>query len=76
MPERLTMKLISDWRHVLQRAWSIKLLLLAAVFCGAEAALPLLCGFIPPRLFAALSFLTVAGAFVARILAQKDMDDE
>ncbi|WP_081455273.1 DUF7940 domain-containing protein [Roseibium aggregatum] len=36
------MKLVSDWRAVLQRAWSVRLMLLAALLSGAEVALPFL----------------------------------
>ncbi len=70
--------LIPNWRMVLRRAWSIRLMLLAGFLSGFEAALPLLGGFffIPPGLFAALSGLTVGGAFVARLLAQRDFQDE
>lgn len=52
-------------------------MLLAAVLSGAEVVLPLLGGIlpIPVGLFAALSFLTVAGAFVARIIAQKGLSN-
>lgn len=70
------MNLVSDWRRVLQRAWSIRLIALAALLSGAEVALPFLGDFIVPGRLAALSALATAGAFVARILAQKDMDDE
>nr|WP_244423708.1 hypothetical protein [Rhizobium sp. CF122] len=44
---------------------------------GLEFALTYLDGYlpIPPRTFAALSGLTVAAAFVARIVAQKDFDN-
>ncbi|MBN9671689.1 hypothetical protein [Roseibium aggregatum] len=70
------MNLVSDWRRVLQRAWSIRLIALAALLSGAEVALPFLGDFIAPGRLAALSALATAGAFVGRILAQKDMDDE
>ncbi|MGZ2430356.1 hypothetical protein GGI64_006263 [Rhizobium leguminosarum] len=71
------MKLASDWKRVLQRAWSIRLMLIAGLLSGLEVAMPYLDGYvdIPPRLFAALSGLTVAAAFVARIIAQKGMSN-
>lgn len=67
------MKLVSNWRAVLRHAWSVRLMVLGAVLCGAEMALPLLNGVlpIPPRTFAALSFVATAGAFIARIVAQQ-----
>ncbi len=69
------MRLVSDWRHVLRKAWSVRLIVLAALLSGLEVVLPFFGEFIPPGVFAALSFLTVAGAFIARILAQKDFED-
>lgn len=72
------MKLVPNWRHVLRRAWSIRLLLLAGLLSGVEVILPLTGELFPidPGAFAALSGLTVAAAFVMRIVAQKDMTDE
>lgn len=69
--------LVSNWRSVLKRAWSVRLMLIAASLSGLEFALPYLDGYlpIPPRLFAALSGLTVAAAFVARFTAQKGVND-
>jgi hypothetical protein len=69
------MKLIDDWRRVLSYAWSIRLLVLAGILSGAEIALPLIQDLLPvPRgVFAGLSFLATAGAFVARLVAQKSI---
>lgn len=72
------MRLIDDWRRVLARAWSIRLLIVAGILSGVEIALPIIDGWItiPRGLFASLSFVVVAAAFVARISAQKGMSDE
>lgn len=69
--------LVSNWRDVLRKAWSVRLLLLAGLLSGLEVALPLIDGVyeIPRGVFAALSGVTVAGAFVARIVAQKGLSD-
>jgi hypothetical protein len=71
-------RLIDEWRVVLRRAWSSRLMLLAGLLSGLEVVLPLLNGVlpIPPGIFAALSFVTVAAAFVARVIAQKDLDSD
>lgn len=71
------MRLIHNWKAVLRYAWSIRILVLAAVLSGVEVALPLVVGMIPipTGLFAALSFVTVAAAFIARIIAQKEISD-
>ena len=66
------MMLIPNWRDVLRRAWSIRLILLAAFFSGLEVALGIWGGgSIPPGTFAALSGLVSAVAFVSRLIAQK-----
>ncbi|MBN7764066.1 MULTISPECIES: hypothetical protein [Nitratireductor] len=71
------MRLIHNWKAVLRYAWSIRFLVLAAVLSGVEVALPLVVGVIPipAGIFAALSFVTVAAAFIARIIAQKEISD-
>lgn len=67
------MRLLDDWKRVLRQAWSIRLMLLAGLFSGVEIALPIIDGLlhIPRGIFAALSGVTTAVAFVARLLAQK-----
>ncbi len=70
------MRLIPNWKHVLTRAWSIRLMALAMVFSAAEVALQLLTPAalgIPPLTFAALSGLCSAIAFATRLLAQKGL---
>ncbi len=56
------MRLIPDWRRVLARAWSIRLLALLILFSGLEVALPFFDGTLPisrprarPHLFQAPS---------------------
>lgn len=69
------MRLQRDWQRVLKKAWSIRLLLLAGALSAVEVALPFLGDGMPRGAFAALSGLSVGGAFVARLLAQKDMSN-
>jgi hypothetical protein len=70
------MKFIPDWRRVLRRAWSIRLLFLAGALSGVEMVLSLpdiqLWLDWPPGIFAALSFLATCFAFVARLLVQQE----
>lgn len=67
------MVLIPDWREVLRKAWSVRLMLLAGVLTGMEVVLPLFVHDIPRNVFAVLSGVTVCAALVARLLAQKDL---
>ena len=60
-------KLGDNWKEVVKKAWSFRLMLLAAVLTGLEAVVPF---FAAPKIFV---FLLVAGALVARIVAQKDL---
>lgn len=70
--------LLDDWREIAAKAWSVRLIILAGVLSGAEAALPIMretlepLGLIPPGAFAILSAVVSAGALVARVLAQPD----
>lgn len=67
------MKLYDNWRDILRKAWSVRLMALAAVMSAAEVIVPLYADAIPQSLFAVLSGVSVAGAFVARLVAQKDV---
>lgn len=62
-----------DWKAIVKKAWSIRLMLLAGLLSAVEVALPFFSDAMPRGVFAALSGLSVGGAFVARLVAQKDM---
>ena len=53
----------------------MRLMFLAAILSGVEVVLPFISEALPRGLFAVLSFLTVAGAFVARLVAQKGLSE-
>lgn len=69
------MNLLSNWKAVLTKAWSIRFIVAAAILSGVEVALPMLEGVfaVPQGLFASLSGLASAAAVVARIFAQPDI---
>lgn len=69
------MSLHPNWKETLKKAWSIRLMLMASVLSGAEAALPSLDGMIPNGAFAVASFFVTCLAMLARIVAQKEMSD-
>ncbi len=62
------MKLITDWRRVLSRAWSLRLIELAALADIILNMVPAIADFLPWWLTLAL----LGGAYVARMLAQPD----
>lgn len=67
------MRMIAEWRRIVRKAWSVRLMLLSGVLSGAEIVLPMFADILPRGLFSILTIIAVAGAFVARLTAQKDM---
>lgn len=72
------MRLLPDWRRVLARAWSVRLMAVAFVLTGLEAALPFLLPTlpVPAGVLALLAALVVGGAFVARLVAQSSLEKD
>ncbi|MER5172677.1 glycoside hydrolase family protein, partial [Thioclava kandeliae] len=72
-------KLLPDWREVLLRAWSIRLILLTAVLSGLEVVVSLLDADtlgIPRGAFAALAGIISVAAMVARLVQQSGIWSE
>lgn len=67
------MKLRDNWRQIAKRAWSVRLMVLAGLLSGVEVVLPFFAHELPNGLFAALSGASVMAAFIARLVAQKDL---
>ncbi len=65
------MKLYDNWREIVRRSWSLRFIILAALLSGCEIALPLIGDIFDPGVFAGLSFVFTAAAFIARLVAQK-----
>lgn len=66
-------ELTPNWRTVLAKAWSIRMMILAGVLSGIEIVLPLFASNFPRGVFAVLTFISVFCALIARILAQKEI---
>ena len=64
------MKLGTNWRVIVRKAWSFRLGAVAALLSGAEVIVPLFADAMPRGAFAVLSFVTVVAAMVARLIAQ------
>lgn len=73
--------LVENWAAILKHAWSVRLMLLAALLSGIEVTIQVMLAFtvkppIPPGVFAALAgFITIA-ACVARFVAQSKVSGE
>lgn len=65
------MQLYPNWKEIVRRSWSLRFIILAGILSGLEVALPLFSDEIPRNIFAALSFVAVSAAFVARLVAQR-----
>ncbi len=69
------MKLVDEWQWIARKAWSVRLLALAAILSGAEVTIQVMTGFavkppMPPGIFAVLSGLVTVAALIARFVAQ------
>jgi hypothetical protein len=70
------MMLAHDWKDILKKAWSIRLMILAGLLSGVEVVLPLFMHDLPRGLFAVLSMMTISAAFITRLMAQRNMRDD
>lgn len=70
------MTLLTDWKKILKKAWSVRLVLLSGFLSGVEIVLPLYVDSLPRGIFATLSVFTAIAATLARIVAQPKMDSE
>jgi len=67
-------KLYDNWRYIVRKAWSLKFVIAAGVLSGLEVALAVAGSmWFRPGTLAALSSVCCACAFIARLVAQKDM---
>lgn len=67
------MRLIDDWRWLLNKAWSIRLAIIGATLGAVEMALPLFSDSIPRGVFLGLSMFATVGGAVARLIDQPKM---
>lgn len=69
------MRLVDEWRWIWRRAWSVRLIVLAAILSGLEVMLSVMSAYqiilpIGPGTFAAVSGLVTVAALIARFVAQ------
>ena len=68
------MTLLPDWKRIAKKAWSVRLMVVAAFFTGCEAILPFVDDVLAPRPLAIVAFVGVVGALITRLMVQKGMD--
>lgn len=64
------MNLHPDWKNIVKKAYSFRLMIAAGLLSGAEVILPLFQDFIPRGTFAALAFVVTVAANYARVMQQ------
>jgi hypothetical protein len=70
------MRLRKNWRTILRKAWTIRILILAGLLTALEVILPHFSEAIPHAVFASVNGMLVGSAFVARLMAQKEIDGD
>lgn len=70
------MKLVQNWREILKKAWSVKFNVIASVLAGLEVVVAIWqpAG-VPSGVFAGFAGLVSIGSNVARIFAQKEIQN-
>lgn len=71
----MPLKLKHDALEIFKKAWSVRFMVLAFIFIVLETAMPFLQGVLPVSapVFGVLSGLMVAASFVARFIAQENL---
>lgn len=68
------MKIIDEWKHVLLKAWSVRLMLISGLFDILERTLPYLDqSMFPPGVLGWFSIATLFGAGIARFIQQQEI---
>lgn len=68
------MRLLPEWKWLIRKTWSIRLVILSALLSAVEVILPLFVDAMPRNLFAALSMCAAIAAGIARVTAQPQME--
>lgn len=69
------MRFVENWRLLVRRAWSIRLMLLAGLLSAAEVILVFARDYFPMQagIFALLAAVATGAALVARLIAQRSI---
>lgn len=67
------MMLLENWKLIVKKAQSFRLMALAGILSGVEVVLPLFIDSFPRYWFAGMSFFVTCAAMWARLVAQPKM---
>lgn len=68
--------MITDWQHVMKKAWSVRLIAVAGLLSGLELILPMFGADIPRNWYAIATMAVTTLALIARVVAQKEFGNE
>ena len=69
------MKLVTNWKALLRKAWSVRLIILAGLLSGVEALMMFIAPAVP-RWFAPIIFGVTMSALIARLIAQRNLHED
>lgn len=67
------MKLVDDWKPLLKKAWSLRLIAISVVLMGVDTAMPFFAPEHPSRAFAYSAMVVSIFASIARLMPQKGL---
>ncbi len=67
------MKLYSNWKSIVRKAWSIRLAAIATLLSLTQAIAPIYQDVIPRDVFAILTAVSTLGVIIARLVFQEDV---
>jgi len=72
----MKIRLRRKWTDILKKAWSVRFTVLAGLFSTAEAVVPLFVDDLPRGVFITLTFISIMGALVTRMISQENLSND
>jgi len=72
----MKIRLRRKWTDILRKAWSVRFTVLAGLFSTAEAVVPLFVDDLPRGIFITLTFVSIMGALVTRVISQENLSND
>lgn len=67
------MKLYSNWKDIVRKAWSIRLAAIATLLSLTQAVVPIYADVLDRDVFAILTAVSTLGVIIARLVFQEDV---
>lgn len=69
------MRLRTEWRRFLRKAWSVRFAFVSGIFSGASAILPYFVDVMSRTTFSIIAMIAAIGSIVASTIEQKELHD-